>query len=711
MAITEELQITSRAMLGPLNQMVKGLKDAGMTIEDLDGQSKQAAQGSNLLQRGMKGLKTVAAGLFSVLKTAGPAALMMFGKMAINAFEDTRMALADVRASFGATADDWISWSEEMQRATTFSNEAFLSAATNMRTLVANYGLAEGQVRNLIAATADLAALKGLDLLEATERVQSAIRGEAEASEYLGLTLNDTYMKNIAFNGSLKGTWETLTDVEKAQYRYQEALNQMAYAEGTAAAQTETLSGAMARLKNVGQDFLAEVGEKLAPTLTEAVTTLELLVTWNERIGDAMQQHSGEVAASAETYGEYSTELERAAESVGLVVDENGNLVRVMQDIEASTGMVLSETKKLVQENYMLSESEFAVQQASTGVVTELADLPPALRGAWGSVNTFGAAIDDAGESAEGAAPLFGGLADSVNELGKAFLDGIPDQEDFYKMMLETERAAGASVEELGAMAQAMGVASNEEVQAQLAMYQMVEAYNEGEQSVQEMASASALLEQYTASLSAAESLSAEAANEAAEGHTAEAEALQKQAEAERIAGENALSAALQIADMEITSGEAAATADELSSSMGRAAGDMSAAAREAANLQAQLAAIERNIEINITRIEHYERTGEHTGTGTGTQEHASGTSFAPGGLSLVGEDGPELVVLPRGSQVYSADETRQMTHRSGGDSSPGAMVTVNVYGPFGAGYTPEQAGREAVDGFVDAARARGIRI
>lgn len=31
---------------------------------------------------------------------------------------------------------------------------------------------------------------------------------------------------------------------------------------------------------------------------------------------------------------------------------------------------------------------------------------------------------------------------------------------------------------------------------------------------------------------------------------------------------------------------------------------------------------------------------------------HANGTSFAPGGLSLVGERGPELVSLPRGSQV-----------------------------------------------------------
>ncbi|WP_425005738.1 hypothetical protein [Mycolicibacterium sp. S3B2] len=38
----------------------------------------------------------------------------------------------------------------------------------------------------------------------------------------------------------------------------------------------------------------------------------------------------------------------------------------------------------------------------------------------------------------------------------------------------------------------------------------------------------------------------------------------------------------------------------------------------------------------------------------------ARGTNFAPGGLALVGEEGPELVNLPRGSKVKMAGETRQ---------------------------------------------------
>jgi hypothetical protein len=45
--------------------------------------------------------------------------------------------------------------------------------------------------------------------------------------------------------------------------------------------------------------------------------------------------------------------------------------------------------------------------------------------------------------------------------------------------------------------------------------------------------------------------------------------------------------------------------------------------------------------------------TGLLDGKGLGEfMGFAGGTNFAPGGLSLVGERGPELVNLPRGSQV-----------------------------------------------------------
>ncbi|WP_300009675.1 phage tail tape measure protein [uncultured Roseobacter sp.] len=61
----------------------------------------------------------------------------------------------------------------------------------------------------------------------------------------------------------------------------------------------------------------------------------------------------------------------------------------------------------------------------------------------------------------------------------------------------------------------------------------------------------------------------------------------------------------------------------------------------------------------------------------------AMGTSFAPGGLAMVGERGPELVNLPRGSQVIpnhqlgGATITQNLTINAGASSDPRAIADV----------------------------------
>jgi hypothetical protein len=72
-------------------------------------------------------------------------------------------------------------------------------------------------------------------------------------------------------------------------------------------------------------------------------------------------------------------------------------------------------------------------------------------------------------------------------------------------------------------------------------------------------------------------------------------------------------------------------------------------------------------------------------GMALGIPGFANGTDYAPGGLALVGEEGPELVNLPRGSQVIPNDRLRMMTNpRIMSVGSAGAGVvnqTINMRG------------------------------
>ena len=59
------------------------------------------------------------------------------------------------------------------------------------------------------------------------------------------------------------------------------------------------------------------------------------------------------------------------------------------------------------------------------------------------------------------------------------------------------------------------------------------------------------------------------------------------------------------------------------------------------------------------------------------TPRYASGTPYHPGGLAWVGEEGPELVELPRGTRVYSAGESADMI--AGGGDVVNNYYTFNV--------------------------------
>jgi hypothetical protein len=56
----------------------------------------------------------------------------------------------------------------------------------------------------------------------------------------------------------------------------------------------------------------------------------------------------------------------------------------------------------------------------------------------------------------------------------------------------------------------------------------------------------------------------------------------------------------------------------------------------------------------------------------------ADGTNYAPGGMAIVGERGPELVNLPQGSQVFSNHRSAQIMRGGGGEA--GGIAGVRVF-------------------------------
>lgn len=159
------------------------------------------------------------------------------------------------------------SWSRTVETLTKelkiYSRTAISEAAAKTVDMTKRLGLSEQQMIKVIRAAANLSAGK-FDLADGVERVTAALRGEAEASEALGLTLNENYIKGwYEARGATQGAWKDLTDLEKAQIRYQVLLEQSNPLMGKAAKSAGTYGGALTGLSGNYQTLKAALGETI----------------------------------------------------------------------------------------------------------------------------------------------------------------------------------------------------------------------------------------------------------------------------------------------------------------------------------------------------------------------------------------------------------------------------------------------------------------
>jgi len=99
-------------------------------------------------------------------------------------------------------------------------------------------------------------------------------------------------------------------------------------------------------------------------------------------------------------------------------------------------------------------------------------------------------------------------------------------------------------------------------------------------------------------------------------------------------------------------------------------------AANQAQHLANNLQKIkDKTVDVTV----NYHTTGSASAADHAITGHARGTNFFRGGMTWVGEEGPELVQLPRGSAIYSNGNSMAMANGGGGSGSAGAAQPLVV--------------------------------
>ena len=227
-----------------------------------------------------------------------------------------------------------------------FSTIDFAGALAHANDQFERFGLTGEEQISIVARAADLAAVRGLSLEDAITKVTRALEGQGRAGMALGLSMKDNYMQNIAFDGSLKDIWGSLSEVEKEGLRTQEFFNQTSKYMDEAAAKAQTLAGGMTALGNTIKNLMAlsdmesrllhpgagitpTAPADLAGTIADATLNQAALDTAKARVGinAQMLEQLGNMAGLQKQLNEWQSEyLGRNATTAAADAQRNLNM-------------------------------------------------------------------------------------------------------------------------------------------------------------------------------------------------------------------------------------------------------------------------------------------------------------------------------------------------------------------------------------------------
>lgn len=235
----------------------KGFKDTAAAAQQMGTSVEQSATRS---QRALTALRDNAGAIGATMGTAVTTASFL-GR----AYVEQEQQIRGLNYAYGDASRELQDFARNLQDITVYSDDAGRAALLGAATITREYGIATDQVDDLVLRAADLSAIFGGDLKGNTDRLTSAIRGEAEAAEALGIAMSDTALQAYAASQGMTGWNTTMTEAEKAQVRFMVLMEQTAYAQGAAAEAADTNAGKARQLMNDIQDLTQVVGGALGP--------------------------------------------------------------------------------------------------------------------------------------------------------------------------------------------------------------------------------------------------------------------------------------------------------------------------------------------------------------------------------------------------------------------------------------------------------------
>jgi len=234
--------------------------------------SREVSSFTNKAESQFKGLAKVIASAFAFKQIADGF------KRIVNAASN----LEEVSSKFNTVFEGQIALASKFEKQLVSSYNLSTRAArqylSSIQDLLVPMGVSANQAAQLsgevVKLAADLGSFNNLPTAKVMEDIQSALVGNFETMKKYGVVLNETVVKQEAYNSGIAKAGESLTAAQKAQAAYNLIVQGSQAALGDVSRTSNSFANQWKRLVAITENFSAALGTKLLPKITPVIQKL-----------------------------------------------------------------------------------------------------------------------------------------------------------------------------------------------------------------------------------------------------------------------------------------------------------------------------------------------------------------------------------------------------------------------------------------------------
>ena len=204
--------------------------------------------------------------------------ILAAGAAAVKFASDYNESLNKVDVSFKSSSIQVKEFAKNSLESFGIAESTALDMAAAYGDMGTSMGLTTGQAAkmstSLVGLAGDLASFKNISIDIANTAISSIFTGETESLKKLGIVMTEVNLKHFALNSGITKTYETMSQAEKVQLRYNYILSVTKNAQGD----FERTQGGAANQTRIFTESLKQVGQQLGavilPLFTKVITAI-----------------------------------------------------------------------------------------------------------------------------------------------------------------------------------------------------------------------------------------------------------------------------------------------------------------------------------------------------------------------------------------------------------------------------------------------------